>query len=417
MLPGVFNVNTPTTPITVVASGDGLLDAWVDFNASGSFDVNEKIFDSVPVVAGTNVLSATTPAWAAAGATYARFRLSPTGGLSPYGLALRGEVEDYPVTIIAGRPSTPGDDTYPLDEDHTLDTNAAGLPSVFGNDTDPDGTTVFRAVLLSTPAFGTLVTSSATVDFATTGHFQYIPTPNFSGPATFTYRVIDPSGLVSNNIATVTINVRAKNDAPTIDLFALATVPPGLTVDEDDPAGLMFTGIQLDDPADDPFDPLRPRQVTLSVEHGVLTLASINGLTLSADQDGDGTPDLDVNGDGNADTIDALIAQTGTNVRAIVIQGTLADLNAAIDGLVYHSDADFNTAIDDERLIVQINDLGYTDQDTAAPRADKSPGDGRPRDADDHGPNHERCAGHYRPGQSNRHGRRRRPRRPVAGGF
>ena len=85
--------------ITVTASGSGRLDAWIDFNRNGVFDTNEKIADGVNVVAGANALNVAVPANVVAGASYARFRVSSTGGLAPTGAAANGEVEDYAVTL------------------------------------------------------------------------------------------------------------------------------------------------------------------------------------------------------------------------------------------------------------------------------------------------------------------------------
>ena len=80
------------------------LDAWVDWAqnnrwAGTAADLLDRVADSVPLVAGNNLLQVTVPGTAAAGTTYARFRVSTAGGLSPAGPALDGEVEDYPVTI------------------------------------------------------------------------------------------------------------------------------------------------------------------------------------------------------------------------------------------------------------------------------------------------------------------------------
>jgi GEVED domain/Calx-beta domain len=83
------------------------LDAWVDFNQDGDWDdTGEQIFTNVdlgttngiqtlnfvvPQDAGSNVLT---------GITFARFRLSTTGGLLPTGAAADGEVEDLPITLL-----------------------------------------------------------------------------------------------------------------------------------------------------------------------------------------------------------------------------------------------------------------------------------------------------------------------------
>jgi hypothetical protein len=96
--------DTPVSPgmtaqITVTASAAGKLDAWIDFNGDGDWnDPGEKIFNNRSLTAGANTLTFAVPATTAAN-TFARFRFSSTGGLSPTGIADDGEVEDYLVTI------------------------------------------------------------------------------------------------------------------------------------------------------------------------------------------------------------------------------------------------------------------------------------------------------------------------------
>lgn len=97
---------TPIIPaevasIDVESSGEGLLDAWIDFNDDGDWDdAGEQIFTSESVSTGTTTLEFTVPFFATiTEETYARFRLSSEGGLAPTGLASDGEVEDYVVEI------------------------------------------------------------------------------------------------------------------------------------------------------------------------------------------------------------------------------------------------------------------------------------------------------------------------------
>jgi hypothetical protein len=76
------------------------LDAWIDFNGDGSWGgAGEQILASADVVEGENDFEFDVPAYAEAGVTFARFRLSTTGGLGPVGPAVDGEVEDLAVTI------------------------------------------------------------------------------------------------------------------------------------------------------------------------------------------------------------------------------------------------------------------------------------------------------------------------------
>lgn len=121
--------------VTVNVSADGLLDAWVDFNADGDWeDAGEQIFVSQAVNTGNNVLDITTPFDASEGTTFGRFRVSADGGLSPTGYEDNGEVEDYQITIVNGDSDEDGmPDDYEEDNGLNPDVNDAG------EDEDGDG--------------------------------------------------------------------------------------------------------------------------------------------------------------------------------------------------------------------------------------------------------------------------------------
>src|SRR5258706_174182 len=87
--------------VRVLASANGRLDGWIDFNANGSWDAVERICNSLLLSAGINQFTFTVPTTAAVANTYARFRFSTQGDLQPTGLARDGEVEDYRVSIFA----------------------------------------------------------------------------------------------------------------------------------------------------------------------------------------------------------------------------------------------------------------------------------------------------------------------------
>ena len=91
---------TQASVIVNVQNAPGKLDAWFDFNGNGSWaDDGEQIFSSVDVGLGDNLLVFAIPADAIIGETFARFRISSSGGLNFDGPAIDGEVEDYMVTI------------------------------------------------------------------------------------------------------------------------------------------------------------------------------------------------------------------------------------------------------------------------------------------------------------------------------
>ncbi|WP_164489993.1 Calx-beta domain-containing protein [Runella sp. SP2] len=98
-LPSVLVLNT-TASVTVNASAAGKLDAWVDFDNNGTFDSGEKVFNNIAVNSGDNVLTFSVPSGATPSNSFARFRISSAGGLSPEGLATDGEVEDYAIQIV-----------------------------------------------------------------------------------------------------------------------------------------------------------------------------------------------------------------------------------------------------------------------------------------------------------------------------
>jgi hypothetical protein len=109
--------------ITITASTNAILNAWIDFDNNQSWaDAGEHIFQDQSVTAGTNKLQVNIPSGVATGTTVARFRLSTVSGLGFTGSATDGEVEDYQMTIKA-------------------DTDGDGIPDTVegSNDRDNDG--------------------------------------------------------------------------------------------------------------------------------------------------------------------------------------------------------------------------------------------------------------------------------------
>jgi uncharacterized repeat protein (TIGR01451 family) len=105
VVPPAQLVACQTAAVQVTASATGFLDAWIDFNTDGDWaDAGEHVATRQPLAAGGNTLSVAVPCTATPGGTaFARFRFSSTGGLSPSGLALDGEVEDHALPIFDPR--------------------------------------------------------------------------------------------------------------------------------------------------------------------------------------------------------------------------------------------------------------------------------------------------------------------------
>src|SRR5262249_30577757 len=117
-------------------------------------------------------------------------------------------VEDAPLAA---------NDTYRINEGAgQLVVAAAG---VLANDRDADGDPI-TAALVSGPANGTL-------SLAADGSFTYTPGPGFSTTDSFTYVAND--GILSSNVATVTINLNRRPVAAA-DSGYVATPPLALSV-------------------------------------------------------------------------------------------------------------------------------------------------------------------------------------------
>ncbi len=128
-----INTSAPslTVPTTNTTGGAAVLEGWVDFNLSGTFDASERAVAAVPA-AGGNVVLNWTPTTAAGASSYLRLRLySGTDPLAadpqPTGaeFAVGGEIEDHRVNLVT--------DTLPITGTNIGDLVKAGvLLVVFG---------------------------------------------------------------------------------------------------------------------------------------------------------------------------------------------------------------------------------------------------------------------------------------------
>ncbi|MFO0904296.1 MAG: Ig-like domain-containing protein [Pirellulales bacterium] len=218
------------TPFTVTSSGEGFLDAWIDYNQDGDWeDPGERIFNAQPVVAGANAFVLRTPTGAAVGDTFARFRLSTTGGLLPTGLAVGGEAEDYRITVLGGQPPVAVNDPRTVDASfyatvENVEINVGAIHGLLLNDSDPDfGMFMVGEVEGQSANVGVLIAlaSGALITVQADGSFSYDPRSSLALDAlaqgqtfqdTFTYRLTD--GALPSNLATVTITVTGQNDPP-----------------------------------------------------------------------------------------------------------------------------------------------------------------------------------------------------------
>jgi hypothetical protein len=171
-----------------------------------------------------------------------------------------------------------------------------GLSFVTGDGTD-DATTTFT---------GSLVDINRALD-----GMLFIPTANFNGAASLQVAANDQGnsgfGGAKTDVQILNINVSAVNDAPVIGVPETQSVQEDTVLTFVDNKRISITDVDAEN---------NPMWVSLSVNNGVLSLSQSTGLTFST-------------GDGVNDTL-------------ITFTGTLADVNAALNGLAYKGNANYH---------------------------------------------------------------------------
>lgn len=89
----------------VVASTNGYVNAWLDWNGNQSWtDTGEQIASGLALSPGTNQVTVTVPAGATVGQVIGRFRFTSVAAMNASGLAGDGEVEDHRFVIYQDGP-------------------------------------------------------------------------------------------------------------------------------------------------------------------------------------------------------------------------------------------------------------------------------------------------------------------------
>ncbi len=266
------------------------LHAWIDFDQSGTFETDEQVLSNVPVsgdpVTGSyNFVTVFTPGDALDGDTWMRIRVSESGNLLPTGVAVGGEVEDYPVEIISIPLADPKDDEYTIVEDAVLDTLNQSLPSVRGLPPNedfipPEAFLPVQYILGQLPENGTV-----SLD-ATTGHFVYTPADDFNGVDTFTYRLstqqnASASAITLDSFATVTINVLPINDQPSgvgQGFVALEDLPLTISASQLLPGALPDADpLYVAPPISDPLEVLNAPLLNEENQRDLLVVTAVEG--------------------------------------------------------------------------------------------------------------------------------------------
>jgi VCBS repeat-containing protein len=320
-----------TTGLTFI-SGDGSDDAAMSF--TGTINAINAALDGLTFLAADNPLLTGTLSISATDGTQ-----NVAGSVS---ISITG-VNDAPVNTVPTAPQS-------VNEDGSLVFSTANGNRIAVLDYDV-GIGVLRVTLTVTGGTVTLAnligltmliddgTANALVSFqglpswinAALDGLIFHPTPDYAGPASIRIQTSDlgstGTGGTQGDNDTIAIDVAAINDAPVL------SVPPGtLLVDEGEPLifGLASGNAVLVVDIDAGSGALR---VKLEADHGTITLATLGGLTF-------------VNGDG---TDDALVIATGS----------LADVNAALNGLTFTPAAGYSGPAS---LQLSVKDQGNTGQ-------------------------------------------------------
>jgi gliding motility-associated-like protein len=234
----------------------------------------------------------------------------PNTGRATYTYTVSATVNTIPVVSSSSASSN---------EDVTLAFTAANFTA---NYTDGDGTALNKIKILSVPLNGSFQLSGVVINVgqeipaAQLANIRFIPTADWNGTTGFDWNGSDGTSYAAAN-AHMTVNIVAVNDAPVI------TLPTSIPVTEDIPmtlSGIVFTDADAVAAA---------VTATFTVPNGFFNAVSGSGVTVS------GTP------------------------AAIVLQGSLADINAFIadDKLTYSSSQNPPSSV---IVTVNINDNGNT---------------------------------------------------------
>lgn len=223
------------------------------------------------------------------------------------------------------------------------DSTAGVVINVLANDTKNAGAPAGMIELRSIDTTG--VTGTVTIDNngtpldATDDQIKYVPAPNFAGQETFTYTI----GLVDGashpaqptDTATVTVTVNPVNDPPVnlINGVAITPATPARTATEDTPFVFNAANSSL----------LSISDLDAGAATDLVTIVSVTNGTLNAVENANVTIQDD-------------------NSASVTLTGSVAGINAALNGMVFNPTLNFPFAATTGAAILTIatTDAGHT---------------------------------------------------------
>ena len=223
-------------------------------------------------------------------------------------------VNDAPINTVPAAQTVDEDTTLPIAGVSVADSDSSALTTTLSVAHGILNVTAGPGVTVNGTASVTITGTAAQINTALAG-LAYTGNLDFNGADTLTVATSDATATDTDTIA---ITVNPVNDAP------INTVPGAQTVAED--TILPIAGVSV---ADIDSSALT---TTLSVAHGILNVTAGAGVT-------------------------------GNGTASVTIAGTAAQINAALAGLAYTGNLDFNGA---DTLTVATSDATSTDTDTIA---------------------------------------------------
>ncbi|WP_052249673.1 cadherin-like domain-containing protein [Tateyamaria sp. ANG-S1] len=232
------------------------------------------------------------------------------------------------------------DDPVAVDDIETTDEDVAVVVDLLGNDTDVDGDTLEIGSLSVDPAEGSVVDNGD-------GTVTFTPAPNFNGPATITYTVIDGNG--GEDTGEAVVSVGAVNDGP-------VAVDDSETTEEDTPVTIDVLANDTDADGDD----LTVISAVVPADQGTAEIVDNKVVFTPAENfNGDVTITYTIS-DGNG----------GTDVGEVSV--TVTPVNDAPEANDDAETTPFNTAVD---IPVLANDTDVDDDALRVTEATSPDGD------------------------------------------
>src|SRR5918911_1292824 len=242
-------------------------------------------------------------------------QLGNTTGTDATGLIFTDTVDSHTTLDNTSINSTP----VAFDQSVSTDEDTQKAITLTGQ--DADGNSITFVNVPSVTAHGTLS--------GTAPNLTYTPAADYNGPDSFTFKVRDSKNADSNETGTISITVNAVNDAPCFAATASPCTPalPGTQTFNEDTTRTFNTANSNRIRVSDVDSGANNVTFTASVSHGTINVPTVG------------------------------VSVTNNNTANVTVNGTVANIDSAINGMSYTPAANYNGS---DTLSLNINDNGNT---------------------------------------------------------